>query len=216
MIPLTMLASLAGSGWKKLALGLGAVILVAILVALAGWRGYRAGYEAADKERQAEVATIRAEHSKALAEAESRARKLLEDATARAHEFENQYLAARKTIAVQSRELTNQRIAHASQAVDTSDGSCRFGPEWVRLYNEAIGAGDCDSTVSTATSGAAGDARSAEAAQAGVLPGVQTVTPEDILAHARDYGKRNRALEAQLSALIQWAKNLTTGEVSND
>jgi hypothetical protein len=213
MIPLTMLSLLAGSGWKKLAMGLGALILVAVLVGLAGWRGYQAGYKAADLERRAEVAAIHESHAHALAEAESLARQQLEIAVVRAHDLEGQYLAARKTIEKQSRELTNQRIIHASEDVDTADGTCRFGPEWVCLYNEAFGARDRGDTVPAATSGPAGNAGAAQASQAGILSGVQTVNPEDILAHARDRGRYTRELEAHLSTLIEWAKGMTDGEV---
>jgi hypothetical protein len=214
MIPLTMLSAFASSGWKKLALGLAVVIVVAVLVGLAGWRGYRAGYESADLKRQAEVAAIHADHAQALAGAEAKARKFLEAATARAHALEGEYLAAKQVIANQSRELTNQRIAHASQDVDTADGTCRFGPEWVRLYNKAIGAGDGSDAMSVAPSGPAGDAQAASIVDAGLLSEAPTVTPEDILAHARDNGKRNRSLEAQLAALIQWAQGLNDGEVT--
>ncbi len=41
---LSVLSALTGSVWKKVALGLAVVILMAVLVALAVWRGYRAGY----------------------------------------------------------------------------------------------------------------------------------------------------------------------------
>ena len=124
------------------------------------------------------------------------------------HALESEYLTAKKTIENQTRELTNQRIAHASQDVDTTDGTCHFGPDWVRLYNEAIGASDGGDTVPAAAPGPAGDAGTAQTPDAGILPGTNTVTPEDILAHVRDYGTRNRALVAQLAALIEWAKGV--------
>ena len=208
MIPLPFMSSFVSTGWRKLALGLIVAIAVGVLVAFVGWRSYHAGYKSADLKRQAEVSGIHADHATALASAEAEARRILEAETARAHALESQYLEAKQTIADQSREITNQRIAHASQDVDTSDGSCRFGPEWVRLYNEAIGAGHSGDTVPTATSGPAGEAQAAQAVDAGVLPGVPTVTPEDILAHARDNGMRTRALEAQAVALIEWAKGV--------
>lgn len=38
------------------------------------------------------------------------------------------------------------------------------------------------------------------------------VTPQDILAHIRDYGARCRELEAQLNGLIDWAEGRPTRE----
>ena len=221
-----MPAALAGGGWKKLAIGLVAVIIVSLVVAAAAWRGYHAGYDAADLERQAEVAALGEEHTQAMAaiqeqhlralvKAESAARQRIEQAVARNHTLESQYLAAQQTIEKQSRELTNQRIAHASKDVDTADGSCRFGPEWVRLYNEATGSRTRDrgDAVPASTSRVDGDAGTAQAPQAGILPGAPTVTPEDILAHARDMGRYTRELEARLSTWIEWAAGLNAGEV---
>lgn len=220
MIPIP-LAALAGGGWKKLAIGLVAVIIVSLVVAAAAWRGYHAGYESADLERQAEVAALNEEHTqvvaaiqeqhlRALAKAESVARQRLEQAVVRNHTLESQYQAAQQTIEKQSRELTNQRIVHASKDVDTADGSCRFGPEWVRLYNEAIGAsaGNGGDAVPAAASDPDANATAGAAVETGILQ--EQVTPEDILAHARDYGERNREMEAQLGALIEWANGLNS------
>ncbi|NDV20935.1 hypothetical protein GO013_16105 [Pseudodesulfovibrio sp. JC047] len=204
--------ALAGGGWKKLALGLGVVILMAVLVALAAWRGYRAGYAAVDLKRQAEVSAIHASHSQALATAEATARQRLETATAHAHKIERQYLAAKKTIAKQSKELTNQRIAHASQDVDTADGTCRFGPEWVCAYNAALGTGNSCDTLSRTAAGTVGKNGTAQAVDAGILQGGPAVTPEDILAHARDYGQWARATQARCNALIDWAAGLRAKE----
>lgn len=205
---------LAGDGWKKLALGLGLAIVVTIAIGVAAWRGYKAGYAAADLKRQAEVADIIADHSKALAKAEKIVRERLETEVARSNELQTRFQAARRTIEKQSRELTNQRIVHASKDVDTADGTCRFGPEWVRLYNEATAGRNRGGTVPAATAPADGDAGATQAPHAGILPGAPTVTPEDILAHARDMGRYTRKLEAQVVSWIEWAAGLNAGEVT--
>lgn len=205
----TVLAAVTGR-WRMIALGLAAVLLVGLLTGYAAWRGYHAGYERADAERRAEVSGIRADHSLALAGAESRARARLEAETARAHDLERQYLAATKTIAAQRRQITNRRIEDASRDVAAADGRCLFGPDWVRLYNEAIGAGDNHRAVPGAAPGPDAAAGPAQAADAGIPRGdgplMPAVTPQDILAHIRDYGARCRDLEAQLHGLIDWAK----------
>ncbi len=199
---------------EKLALGLGAAILLIVLVGVAGWRGYRAGYASADLKRQAEVAAIRAEHSQAFADAEAEARRQLQTAVNRGNVLEEEFLAAKKVIANQTRQLSNQRIRNASLSVDTADGVCRFGPEWVCLFNEAIGAGDRDLAVSAATSGTAGTPGTAKGSGTRILQGVKSVTPEDILACVRDFGQRSRHIETQLVKLIQWAKTFRADEVT--
>jgi hypothetical protein len=188
-----------------LALGAGVLLLTVLLCGLAAWKGYRAGFDRADADRRAEVAEIHAHHAEALADAERIARERLEAETARAAVIEHEYLAATQTIAAQRRAITRERIRHASLDVAAVGGACAFGPDWVRLYNEALG---CDRgyAVSAAAPGPADQAGAAGAADADVLRGGARVTPADILAHARGYGARCRALEAQLNALIDWAE----------
>ncbi|WP_236608410.1 MULTISPECIES: hypothetical protein [Pseudodesulfovibrio] len=202
--------------WRMIALILAAVLLVGLLTGYAAWRGYHAGYERADAERRAEVSGIRADHALALAEAESRARAMLEAETARTYALERQYLDATKTIAAQRRQITNRRIEDASRNVAAVDGRCLFGPDWVRLYNEAIGAGDSDRAVPGAAPGPDAAATAAQTAGAWIPRGggplMPAVTPQDILAHIRDYGARCRELEAQLNGLIDWAEGRPTRE----
>lgn len=206
----TVLSAMTGGTLKKVLVGLAVGLLVAAALAYGAWRCWHAGYDAADLKRQAEVAELQGAHSRALAAAESEARRALAAATARGHELEADYLAARKTINRQAQELTRERIANASRPVVTADGDLRVGPEWVRAYNEAIGAGAGDGghALPAAAPGPAGTAGTSGAAPAEVLRGDGTVTLADILAHARDYGQRNRAMEAQLNALIDWAEGL--------
>jgi hypothetical protein len=204
----TAVSLLTGGTVKKVIVGLACGLLLALAVAVLAWKCWHAGYNAADLKRRAEVAELQGAHSRALAAAESEAHRALAAATARGNALEAEYLAARKTINRQSRELTRERIANASRPVVAADGALRVGPEWVRAYNEAIGAGPGDGghALPGTAPGPAGAAGTAQAADAGILRGGGTVTPADILAHARDYGQRNRAMEAQLNALIDWAK----------
>ena len=204
----TVLSMLTGGTVKKVIVGLVVGLLIAAALAYGAWYCWHAGYDAADLKRQAEVATIRADHAMALADASALAHRALEAATARGNALEADYLAARKTINRQSRELTRERIAHASRPVVTADGDMRVSPEWVRAYNEAIGAGAGDGShaLPEAAPGPAGEAGTAAASGAGILRGDGTVTLADILANVRDNGKRSRAIEAQLNALIDWAE----------
>jgi hypothetical protein len=207
----TVVSMLTGGTVKKLLFGLLGGLLIAAALAYGAWRCWHAGYDAADLKRRAEVADIRAAHSRALAEAEAEARRALEAATDRGNALAAGLLAARKTINRQANELTKARIAHASRPVVTADGALRVGPEWVRAYNQAIGAGPGDGgrSLPAAAPGPAGAPGTAQTPDPGLLRGGGTVTLADILAHARDYGQRNRAMEAQLGALIDWAEGLS-------
>ncbi|EFL52020.1 conserved hypothetical protein [Solidesulfovibrio fructosivorans JJ]] len=175
--------------------------------------GYRIGYGRADAARLAEVATLKAqaetwkaEQAKAWAEAERKARQELEATQSRANALAARLDRSKRQSAAKIRSIT-RRIPHATAGLD-----CVFGPEFVRLYNEAIGAaapgsGDTgDGAVPQAADPApvAGAPDAAPAAHPGLRPR-RAVTPADILAHIRDYGTRAQAMEAQLNALIDLA-----------
>ena len=188
------------------------VILVSLALIAALGAGYREGYERADAKRQSEVAglkaqleTWRSEQAQAWAEAERKAREELEAATTRVNTLAAKLDAAKKAQTAKTRDIT-RRIPHA-----TVGNTCVFGDEFVRLYNEAVGAppgsGDAGcGAVSQAAgpAGAAGTPGTAPAAGAGVRRGA--VTPADILAHIRDFGARSQALEGQVNALIDLVK----------
>ncbi|MGE4536542.1 MAG: hypothetical protein AB7D37_05645 [Desulfovibrio sp.] len=192
------------SALNKLCIGL--VVLV-IANALAFGAGYSLGFERADNARRAEVAALnaqaatwKAEQAQALAEAERKAREALEDAQARVNALAARLDASRRQSAARIKDIT-RRIPHATAGL-----RCVFGPDFVRLYNEAIGAAAdragggavSQAANSAAASGASG---STPAADAGLRPG-RAVTPADILANIRDFGARSQAMEAQLNALL--------------
>ncbi|MGE4536649.1 MAG: hypothetical protein AB7D37_06195 [Desulfovibrio sp.] len=192
------------SALNKLCIGL---VGLGIASALAFGAGYSLGFERADNARRAEVAALnaqaatwKAEQAQALANAERDARRKLEDAQAKVNALAARLEAARRESAARIKDIT-RRIPHATAGL-----RCAFGPDFVRLYNEAIGAatdraggGAVSQTAnSAAASGASG---AAPAADARLRPG-RAVTPADILANIRDFGARSQAMEAQLNALI--------------
>jgi len=208
-----MIASLLASAatpWRRIALILGVVLLIGLAGAVGAWKGYRHGYAEAEAKGQAELQAQRAAWASSRAKAEADARRMVQAEAERAADITRNYLAARRDLAAAQAAITNQRISHASRDVAAdSGGVCTFGPEWVRLYNEAIGAAG-GGAVPGAAAGFDGTAPAADAPDAGVLPGA--VTPEDVLAHIRDYGGRCRALEAQLGDLITWAEGVQIRE----
>jgi hypothetical protein len=185
-------------------------LAVMVALALAFGRGYRAGFERADTARRVEVAELRAildgwkgEQAKAWAEAERHAREELEAAQARATALALRLDGAKREHAAKVRDIT-RRIPHATAGLD-----CAFGPDFVRLYNEAIGAaagrpGDGAVPQAAGPAPVAGAPDAAPAVGPGLRP-IRAVTPADILAHIRDFGARSQSLEAQVNALIDLA-----------
>ncbi|MFZ5427096.1 MAG: hypothetical protein ACOZEN_08975 [Thermodesulfobacteriota bacterium] len=176
--------------------------LVSILLALALFGGgWWAGFSRADSARVAEVATIRAEHAAAYAEAERQARERLEAETAKVNDLAARLHEEKGRIVVQTKVIT-RRIKDAAR----SAAGCSFGPDFVRLFNEALGyPGGGAVSESAGAAGADGDTAAATASGPGLLPG-KPVTPADILAFARDYGAWARSLEAQTRALAAFVQ----------
>ena len=169
--------------------------LASILLALAIFSGgYWAGYSWADNARIAEVASLKGEYAEAQAKAEAKARELLESETKRANDLAVKFQGAKKQLAAQTQDIT-RRIRHAAQA---GAAGCSFGPDFVRLYNEALGYRALPQNAGAA--GADHGGGPASAAGPGILPD-RPVTPEDLLAHVRDFGSWSRGMEAQLRAL---------------
>lgn len=190
----------------KLALGLGAALLVVLVCLACTWGGYRQGYGTATAEGDAKYSKLEAAQANANRLASDTARRIVDAEVIRSGELENGLSIARATIAAQGRTITNRRIADASRAVVIVDGHCSFGPGWVQPWNEALGLGNCGGGGSAAAPGAAGKAGTLQAADAGLLQGA--VTPEDILANHRDNMTLCRDIAARFLTLITWAEGL--------
>ncbi|WP_279030497.1 hypothetical protein [Bilophila wadsworthia] len=180
-------------------------VLVCVVIYGAGvWRGL----DVVTEEYEAKIATINAAHAEqertraeAVAAAEKNARERLAAETARGEKFARE-------LAVKTAELDAERASINKRIRDVSEKARRdcagLSREWVRLYNEALGlAGSYYSAGNEGSApGGADDAPgSAGAAGARVQPDT-LATPEDVLAHVRDYGGYCRKLEAGYRALI--------------
>lgn len=179
-------------------------VLVCVVIYGAGvWRGL----DVVTEEYEARIATINAAHAEqertraeAVAAAEKNARERLAAETARGEKFARE-------LAVKTAELDAERASINKRIRDVSEKARRdcagLSREWVRLYNEALGlAGSYYSAGNEGSApGGAHDAPgSAGTARAGVQPDA-LATPEDVLAHIRDYGLYCRRLEAGYRAL---------------
>lgn len=229
-----MLETIAGFLSPKprlLALAAGAAVL-AVLLAVAGVRcvllsaslkAEQAAHAATAERGQRALAELRAGHADentvralAVADAERTARRKLEAETARANTLAAELMQTRTRLADARREFSRRIAAHVAQ--DIAVAGPVFGPDFVRLYNEAIGlapatgAGGGPVPEDAAAAGTGATAHAAPGADAGLLraaPGITgaaTVSGADILAHIRDYGGRCKALEAQVNALVNFAE----------
>lgn len=181
-------------------------VLVCVVIYGAGvWRGL----DVVTEEYEAKIAAMNAERAEeeraraeAVAAAERQAHEALVAATARGEKLARE-LAAKTAELDAERASVNRRIRDVSQKAHRDCAGLSL--EWVRLYNEALGLGSGHSAGSEGSApGGAHDAPgSAEAAHAGVQPDA-LATPEDVLAHVRDFGGYCRKLEAGYRALVDF------------
>ncbi len=189
---------------------------LALLLAgfLAAWWGYAAGTRHTSERYETKLASINAAHAEeeqaraeAVAAAEKNARERLVAETARGNELSSE-LAAKTAELDAERASVNRRIRDVSKAARRDCAGLSAG--WVRLYNEALGLadfGDSAGSEGSAPGGAGNAPGFAGAARAGVQPDA-LATPEDVLAHVRDYGGYCRKLEAGYRGLVGYAKDI--------
>ena len=175
------------------------VLAVGLLCAACCAAGYVRGFGIAETRGRAllaEQAEASASEREALAvaaaEAERLARQRLEAETERAAAIAGELSETRNRLAAERQAFTRRmdRVAE-----DASRHCAGLPAGWVRLYNEALGLAPA--------AGIGAPAGSASATGAGVRSGASVmVSPEDLLAHARDYGGYCRNLRAQAEALL--------------
>lgn len=185
-------------------------VLVCVVIYGAGvWRGL----DVVTEEYEARIAAMnaaRAEEERARAEAvaaaERQAHEALVAATARGEKLTRE-LAAKTAELDAERASINKRIRDVSEKARRDCAG--LSREWVRLYNEALGlAGSYYSAGNEGSAlGGADDAPgSAGTAHAGVRQDA-LATPEDVLAHVRDFGGYCRKLEAGYRGLVDYIKD---------
>ena len=139
----------------------------------------------------------------AVAAAERAAREKLEKETARVAALSAELSDARKKLA-KERQNFDARLQKVASAARRDCAGLSAG--WVRLYNEALGlaagAGSGPGSESADLAGTAAPPGQTGPAGTGVR-GDALATPEDVLAHVRDYGGYCRGLEVQLATLAR-------------
>lgn len=185
----------------------GLPLLLCLLALLAG---YTHGRDTAEQEGKARIAALQTAwaeqergRAEAVAAAEKSARERLAAEVERGDRLAAELNEKTRTLDAVRADL-NRRIRDVSE---TARHDCPGLPAgWVRLYNEALGLAETgpDHSAGGGSSGSGGAADasgSAGAAGAGIQPDALT-TPEDVLAHIRDYGQYCRRMEAGYRALI--------------
>ena len=139
----------------------------------------------------------------AVAAAERAAREKLEKETARVASLSAELSDARKKLA-KERQTFDARLQKVALAARRDCAG--LSRDWVRLYNEALGlaagAGGGPGGEGADPAGTAQNAGQAGTAGTGIR-GDALATPEDVLAHVRDYGGYCRGLESQLATLVR-------------
>lgn len=187
---------------------------LALLLAglLAAWWGYAAGAHHTSERYEAELAAINAAHAEqeraraeAVAAAEKNARERLAAETARGEKLARE-LAAKNTELDAERASVNRRIRDVSEAARRDCAGLSAG--WVRLYNEALGLGSGHNAGNEGSApGGAHDAPGPPGAAGARVQPDALATPEDVLAHVRDYGGYCRKLEAGYRGLADYIKD---------
>lgn len=187
-----------------------ALIGAALLVA-GGWIVHLYGklelQEARYETRIANLAQEVSEKEKARADAvaaaERDAREKLEKETARVAALSAELSGARQKLA-KERQTFDARLQKVALAARRDCAG--LSRDWVRLYNEAFslaaGAGGGSGSENADPAGTAQNAGQTGPAGTGVR-GDALATPEDVLAHVRDYGGYCRGLESQLGTLAR-------------
>lgn len=141
--------------------------------------------------------------AEAVATAERAARERLEKETARVAALSAELSDARKKLA-KERQTFDARLQKVALAARRDCAG--LSSDWVRLYNEAFGlaagAGGGPGSQDADPAGTAAPPGQTGPAGTGVR-GDALATPEDVLAHVRDYGGYCRGLEVQLATLAR-------------
>ena len=187
-----------------------ALIGAAFILAAGGWIAHLYGkLELQEARYETRIAVLAEEVSQkdkaraeAVAAAERAAREKLEKETARVAALSAELSDARKKLA-KERQNFDARLQKVAAARRDCAG---LSAGWVRLYNEALGlaagSGGGPGSESADPAGTVQNTGQAGTARAGVR-GDALATPEDVLAHVRDYGGYCRGLENQLATLVR-------------
>lgn len=186
------------SGYRKLAVALGVLLLIIVAGLGCGWWSYGQGFEKAEALGKAALKTREAEYATASANATEESRQRSEILALRGNDLASKLIVTRRELDKARADIT-RRITDVAQTVPAA---CVFGPDFVRWWN--VAAGFCADASSEASDpgGAAGRPGEAGAAGAGVRQN-KPVGLEDLMTHHRDLAAYSRELEATSAARLR-------------
>jgi len=148
---------------ERMALGLGAVLAVIILCLVCSWASYQHGSSTATAKGDKALAELRQAQADAVSESKAKALDRYVLAAQRADQTAADFITARQRLA-ETRTLITKEIPHATAGLD----ACAFGPDFLRVYNQALGLGAGGVPAPAGPGGAAADHAAARAADAGL------------------------------------------------
>ena len=189
------LLSLVPLPWR-IALIAGVLLAFGIVGGFTAWKGYNAGYDKAEALGRSAMATLKSDHDKAYAEAMEGLQTKLQEETRRA--------------LVVSAELETERTNNAKKEASlqakiasvTANSTHVFSNNFVRVWNEAIGAVRGDAMSGAGNSPGADDTPGTSKSPGTGILAKGTVTEADVLAFIIYYGARSKNLEKQVNAFI--------------
>lgn len=173
-----------------------------LLCVVSLFAGYVHGKDTAGEEAKTQIAAIQTAHAEAVAAAEKIARERLAESAALADRLQADLVNKNQEMDRERREF-NRRLKDVSEAARRDCAG--LTADWVRLYNEALGLDNRSGNEASAPGKPSDASRSAGTSRAGVREDALT-TPEDVLAHIRDFGGYCRSMEAAYRALIEYEK----------
>ena len=200
----------------RIALGAAGILLLGGVFGAGVIKGFATGHGAATAKGEAAIAALQRDHARQ--QAEMLARHL--DRVRR--EAERAMQASAALAQAKEEHATTQELLRARIAGVTRNSVHRFSPDFVRLFNEAVGAAAVSGNGMSGTAGTSAEAGTRAGFDSGVRQSSGSgknnrklsgegkgtgqparVSERDVLAYIIYYGKRCRDMEAQLGALIR-------------
>lgn len=173
-----------------------------LLCAVSLLAGYIHGRDTTEEKAKTQIAAMQAAHAEAVAFAEKSARERLAKSAALADRLQADLVNKNQELDRERREF-NRRLKDVSKIARRDCAG--LTADWVQLYNNALGLDNRSGNEASASGQSADPARAAGTSRAGVREDTLT-TPEDVLAHIRDFGGYCRSMEAAYQALIDYEK----------
>lgn len=183
----------------RIALISGSVLVFGGLFGTGFWKGYQYGHATAEAIGNASIASLQSKHDEAYARALETLNQKIQKEAQSALESGNKLAQAKV-----DHEKEKSRLQRQIKEI-TAGSTCVFSSDFVRVWNEAIGAA-CGNTMPSSDHPAGTDGTPGTCTSTGAGISGKNVSEADVLGHITYYGTRCRNLEAQINAWIDLAE----------